>query len=123
MSADSCFPSDCNMIAVTLRVYNVEHVRTTQHGIPIRTVKCLRKDGPNGSRTSFFDVWLWRELTKLPLKPGDAVVVSGRFVGLDAYLTKEGQPAATAIVSATGCSIVSNADRDANQQKGGGAGW
>ncbi len=113
-SMDSCFPSDCNMVAIALRVYSVEPVRTTQHGIPVRTVKCLRKDGVNSSRTSFFDVWLWKELTKLSVKPGDAVVVSGRFVGLDAYLTREGRPAATAIISATGCSVVSDAERAAN---------
>jgi len=102
------------MIAIALVVHKVEPVRLTRHGIPVRTVRCTRKDGLNHSRTSFFDVWLWRELaTRLRLNPGDAIVVSGKLVGVDTYLAGDGQPRASVIISATGCSVVSDAGQGA----------
>jgi len=103
----SPYPSDCNMVALTLSVYRVEPTRTTNGGTPIRTVRCLRRDGLNGAKTTFVDVWLWRDMTTLAdlLKPGQSIVVSGKIVHVDAYLDSQGKPAATLVVSAAGISL------------------
>ncbi len=109
----SAYPSDCNMIAITLSVYKIEPTRSTNGGVPIRTVRCLRRDGLNGGRTAFFDVWLWRDLTDIAdqLRPGMTIVVTGKIVGVDAYLDAAGKPAATTTISAAGLSIVSHVKR------------
>jgi len=100
----SAYPSDCNVIAITLSVYRIEAPRTTAHGVPVRTVRCLRRDGLNGGRTSFYDVWLWKDLVEAAdhLRPGMNITVTGKLVGVDAYTDSSGKPAATVIISAAG---------------------
>lgn len=106
----SAYPTDCNMVALTLSVYRVEPTRTTNGGIPVRTVRCLRRDGLNGSRTAFFDVWLWKDMTDLAdhLRPGMTITVSGRLLGVDTYTDSQGRPAATVTISAQGVSITTS---------------
>jgi len=106
-SDKSPYPSDCNMVAITLSVYRVEPTRTTNGGTPVRTVRCLRRDGLNGAKTTFVDVWLWRDMTALAdlLRPGQSITVSGKIVHVDAYLDSQGKPAATLVISAAGLSL------------------
>jgi len=103
----SAYTTDCNMVALTLAVYKVEDLRTTNGGTPVRTVRCLRRDGLNRGQTVFVDVWLWKDLATSAnrLRPGMHLTVTGKIVGLDAYLDGKGKPAATLTISASGAAI------------------
>lgn len=103
----SAYSTDCNMVALTLAVYRVEDIRTTNGGTPVRTVRCLRRDGLNRGQTVFVDVWLWKDLATSAdrLRPGMHLTVTGKIVGLDAYLDGKGKPAATLTISASGAAI------------------
>jgi len=100
----SVYTGGCNSLALTLVVWGVEPVRTTPSGIPVRTVKCLRREGVNASQMVWVDVWLWRGMAALAdrLRPGMEITVTGRITGLRAWLTDEQIPAATIVVSAQG---------------------
>lgn len=103
----SAYSTDCNMVALTLAVYKVEDIRSTNGGTPVRTVRCLRRDGLNRGQTVFVDVWLWKDLAAFAdqLRPGTTITVTGKLIGLDAYLDAKGKPAATITISASGATV------------------
>jgi hypothetical protein len=102
--AGSVYTGGCNSVTLTLSIYEIEPLRTTPTGIPVRTVKCLRREGVNGSQTVWVDVWLWRGMAQLAdrLRKGQEITVTGRIAGLRAWTNGDQMPAATIIVSAQG---------------------
>jgi len=85
-------------------IYQIEPPRTTPTGIPVRTIKCLRREGVNGSQMVWVDVWLWRGMATLAdrLRTGQEITVTGRITGLRTWVNGDQMPAATLIVSAQG---------------------